>query len=85
MVNIGENILESLETNLMNLSPYVFDEDYVAKIRSWLFIPFLKRKTQIIAEKIVTLVDSVAIVTILMLSFQAIGKEMIMSIKNMAK
>ena len=28
---IGENILELSETKFMNLSPYVFDEDYVAK------------------------------------------------------
>ena len=35
--------------------------------------------------KFFVIVDSVAIVTTLMLSFQAIGKEMIMSIKNMAK
>ena len=41
MVNIGENILESPETNFMNLPPYVFDVDYVAKIRSGL--PFSKK------------------------------------------
>ena len=38
MVNIGENILESSKANFMNLPPYVFDVDYVAKIRSELSI-----------------------------------------------
>ena len=44
MVNIGENILESLETNLMNLPSYVFDVDYVAKIRSELYINVLEKE-----------------------------------------
>ena len=44
MVNIGENILESSETNFMNLPPYVFDVDYVAKIRSGLSITVLEKK-----------------------------------------
>ena len=34
MIKIGENILESSETKFMNLPAYVFDVDYVAKIRS---------------------------------------------------
>ena len=44
MVNIGENILESSETNFMNLPPYVFDVDHVAKIRSELSIAVLEKK-----------------------------------------
>ena len=43
MVNIGENILES-PANFMNLPPYVFDVDYVAKIRSELSITVLEKK-----------------------------------------
>ena len=34
MVNMGENILEPSETKFMDLPSYVFDVDYVAKIRS---------------------------------------------------
>ena len=32
MIKIGENILESSETNFMNFDHYVFDVDHVAKI-----------------------------------------------------
>ena len=46
MVIIGENILESSETNFMNLPPYVFDVDYVAKIRSELSIGVLQKKKE---------------------------------------
>ena len=46
MVNIGENILESSEINFMSFDPYVFDVDYVAKIRSELFITVLEKKLQ---------------------------------------
>ena len=46
MVNIGENILESSDTKFMNLPPYVFDVDYVAKIRSELSITVLEKKTE---------------------------------------
>ena len=46
MVNIGESILESSETNFMNLPPYVFDLDDVAKIRSELSITVLEKKTK---------------------------------------
>ena len=46
MVNIGENILESSETNFMNLPPYVFDVDHVAKIRSELSITVLEKKNE---------------------------------------
>ena len=46
MVNIGENILESPKTNFMNLPLYVFDVDYVAKIRSELSITVLDKKTE---------------------------------------
>ena len=42
MANIGEHILE--ETEFMNLPPYVFDVDYVAKIRSGLSITVLEIK-----------------------------------------
>ena len=45
MVNIGKNILESSEANFMNLPPYVFDVDYVAKIRSGLSITVLEKKS----------------------------------------
>ena len=38
MIKIGESILESSETEFMNLPPYIFDVDYVAKIRSELSI-----------------------------------------------
>ena len=44
VIKIGENILESSETNVMNLPPYVFDVDYVAKIRSELSIGVLQKK-----------------------------------------
>ena len=44
MVNIGENILELSETNFVNLQPYVFDVDYVEKIRSELSINVLEKK-----------------------------------------
>ena len=46
MVKIGENILESSETNFMNSSPYVFDVDYIAKIRSELSITVLEKKNE---------------------------------------
>ena len=44
MVNIGENILDSSETNFMNKPPYVFDVDYVAEFRSELSITVLEEK-----------------------------------------
>ena len=44
MVNIGKNILESPENKFMNLTPYVFDVDHVAKIRSELSITVLEKK-----------------------------------------
>ena len=44
MVNIGESILGSSETEFMNSTPYVFDVDYVAKIRSGLSITVLVKK-----------------------------------------
>ena len=44
MVNTGEYILEPSETNFMSLPPYVFDVDYVAKIRSELSIIVLEKK-----------------------------------------
>ena len=43
IVNIGENILEPSETNFMNSPPYVFDVDYVARIRSELSITVLDK------------------------------------------
>ena len=46
---IGENNLQSVEsseTNFMNLPHYVFDVDYVAKIRSELSITLLEKKLQ---------------------------------------
>ena len=46
MIKIGENILESSETKFMNLPPYVFDVDHVAKIRSELSITILEKKTE---------------------------------------
>ena len=46
VIKIGENILESSETYFMNLPPYVFDVDYVAKIRSELSIAVLEKKTE---------------------------------------
>ena len=44
IVNTGKNILESSEIKLTNLPPYVFDVDYVAKIRSELSISVLEKK-----------------------------------------
>ena len=44
MVNIGESILESLETKFMNLPPQVFDVDHVVKIRSELSITVLEEE-----------------------------------------
>ena len=46
-VNIGENVLESLETNFMNSPSYVFGVDYVAKIRSELSITVVEKKTEL--------------------------------------
>ena len=42
VIKIGENILESSETKFMKLTPYVFDVDYVARIRSELSITVLE-------------------------------------------
>ena len=44
MANISENILESSETIFKSLTPYVFDVDNVAKIRSELSITVLEKK-----------------------------------------
>ena len=44
MVNIGEQILDLSEAKFMNLPPYVFDIDYVAKIRSGPSITVLEKK-----------------------------------------
>ena len=44
MIKIGENILELSETKFMNLSLYVFDGNYVAKIRSEQSITVLEKK-----------------------------------------
>ena len=44
VIKIGENILESSETKFMNLPPYFFDVDYVAKIRFELSITVLEKK-----------------------------------------
>ena len=46
VIKIGENILESSKTKFMNLPPYVFDVDHVAKIRSELSITILEKKTE---------------------------------------
>ena len=46
VIKIGENILESSEANFMNLPPYVFDVDYVAKIGSGLSLTVLEKKTR---------------------------------------
>ena len=43
---MGENILESSETNFMNLPSYVFDVDYVAKITSELSVTVLEKKVK---------------------------------------
>ena len=45
-MTIGENILESSETNFMNLPSYVFDVDHVAKIRSEQSITVLEKNEQ---------------------------------------
>ena len=44
MIKIGETFLESSETKFMNLPPYVFGVDYVAKIRSELSMAVLEKK-----------------------------------------
>ena len=46
VIKIGENILASSETNFMSLPPYVFDVDYVAKIRSEQSITVLEKNEQ---------------------------------------
>ena len=43
MVNIGEKS-SAIKKTFMNLAPYVFDVDHVAKIRSELFITVLEKK-----------------------------------------
>ena len=52
VMKIGDKILESPEVKFMNLAPYVFDEDLVAKIRSGLSITILEKKNHKIIEKI---------------------------------
>ena len=44
MINKAEKILESSEIKFVNLPPYFFDVDYVAKIRSELSITVLDKK-----------------------------------------
>ena len=44
MVSIGKNVLESSEVTFMNLPPYFFYLDHVAKIRSELSITVLEKK-----------------------------------------
>ena len=52
VMKIGEKILESSEVKFMNLLPYVFDVDYVAKIRSRLSnIVVEKKLRKITAQK----------------------------------
>ena len=46
VIKIGENILESSATKFMNLPPYVFDVDHVAKVRSELSITVLEKKNE---------------------------------------
>ena len=50
----GEQILESSEVKFMNLAPYVFNIDLVAKVRSGLSIAVLEKKKlkKIIVEAI---------------------------------
>ena len=43
---IGKSILASSETNLINLPPYVFDVNHVAKFRSELLIAVLEKKNE---------------------------------------
>ena len=53
VVKIGENTLELSKTKFMDLPPYVFDVDYIAEIRSELYIAVLeKKKNKIDAEKV---------------------------------
>ena len=51
MVNLNDNILKSSENIFMNSQPYVFDVDYVAKIRSGLSIIVLEEKTKLPPKK----------------------------------
>ena len=51
MIKIGENVLESSETKIMNSPCYVFDVDYVGKIRSGLSITVLEIKIESIGGK----------------------------------
>ena len=46
MIKIGETILESSEIEFMNLPPYVFGVDNVAKIKSELSITVLEKKNE---------------------------------------
>ena len=46
VMKTGETILESSVVKFIDLPPYVFDVDHVAKIRSGLSITVLEKKNQ---------------------------------------
>ena len=52
MFTIVENTVESSETKFMNFSPYVFDVDYLSKIRSELSVIVLKKMNKIPFKKV---------------------------------
>ena len=64
MVNIGENILESSETNFMNLPPQLFDVDHVAKMKFWLSITVPEMKVSKITAQKTDLKDCVEFLTL---------------------
>ena len=51
VIKIDENILESSETNFMNLPHCVFDVSHAAKTRSQLSITILEKKMNKITAK----------------------------------
>ena len=64
MVNIGENILESSETNFMNLPPQLFDVNHVAKMKFWLSITVPEMKVSKITGQKTDLKDCVEFLTL---------------------
>ena len=64
MVNIGENILESSETNFMNLPPQLFDVNHVAKMKFWLSITVPEMKVSKITAQKTDLKDCVEFLTL---------------------
>ena len=60
VIRIGEIILESSETKFIDLPPYVFDVDHVAKIRSELSTSVLE-KTKVTLDAGITALSKISI------------------------